>query len=45
MVEVAAGDWNALLLVDGDARGLTILTSDGAGEMIDGVIARLEERR
>lgn len=45
MTEVAAGTWNALLLVPGQDSGLAILDGTGAEELIDGVVARLEERR
>jgi hypothetical protein len=45
MVEVAAGTWNALLFVPGAGRGALILDGEGSDELIDGVVARLEERR
>ena len=45
MVELAAGTWNAILLVPGVERGALILDGKGEGELIDGVVARLEERR
>ena len=45
MASVAGGTWNELLLVRGAESGLTILEGDGATELIDGVVARLEERR
>lgn len=45
MAAAAAGDWNAELLVPGDASGLDILDGEGRDELIDGVLRRLEERR
>jgi hypothetical protein len=45
MVEAAAGTWNALLFVRGADRGALILDGEGSDELIDGVVARLEERR
>lgn len=45
MVELAAGTWNALLFVPGADRGALILVGDGSNELIDGIVARLEERR
>ena len=45
MAARAAGDWNAELLVPGDASGLAILDGPGADELLDGVLRRLEERR
>lgn len=45
MTDEAAGDWNALLLVAGDARGQAILDSEGGPDLVSGIVARLEERR
>lgn len=45
MAAAAAGDWNAELLVPGDASGLDILDGEGGEELIDGILRRLEERR
>jgi len=45
MTDDAAGDWNALLLVSGDAHGQAILESEGGPDLIAGIVARLEERR
>lgn len=45
MVELAAGTWNALLFLPGADRGALILDGEGSDELIDGVVARLEERR
>ncbi len=45
MVKLAAGTWNALLFVPGADRGPLILEGEGSDELIDGVVARLEERR
>jgi len=45
MTENATGTWNALLIVPGAAYGLAILDGEGGNELIDGVVARLEERR
>jgi hypothetical protein len=45
LTETAEGSWNVLLLVPGEARGVAILDGEGAGAFIDGVVARLEERR
>ncbi len=45
MAATAAGDWNAELLVPGDASGLAILDGPGADELLDGILRRLEERR
>lgn len=45
MTDAAVGDWNALLLVQGDAHGQAILESGGGPDLVDGITARLEERR
>ena len=45
MTDAAAGDWNALLLVPGDAHGQAILESEGGPDLVAGIVARLEERR
>lgn len=45
MAKVAAGTWNALLLVPGADRGPLILEGVGADALTAGVVARLEERR
>lgn len=45
MTESALGAWNALLLVSGSDRGAAILDGDGRDALVEGVIARLEERR
>jgi hypothetical protein len=45
MVELAAGTWNVLLPVPGADRGSLIMDGEGSEELIDGVVARLEERR
>lgn len=45
MTDAAAGAWNAVLLVPGSDRGAAILGSDGGDALIEGVVARLEERR
>jgi hypothetical protein len=45
MSDIAAGTWNALLLVPGSERGLQILEGAGSDELISGIVARLEERR
>lgn len=45
MVDLAAGAWNALLLVPGADNGALILDGAGSAALIDGVVARLEERR
>jgi hypothetical protein len=45
MAAAAAGDWNAELLVPGDASGLSILDGPGAEAFLDGLLRRLEERR
>lgn len=45
MVDVAAGAWNAVLFVSGADRGAVILNGEGSDELIDGIVARLEERR
>jgi hypothetical protein len=45
MTDAAAGAWNAVQLVPGSDRGATILGGDGRDALIEGVVARLEERR
>jgi len=45
MTETAAGTWNALLLVPGAHSGLAILDAEGGPALVEGVVARLEERR
>ncbi|HET9879223.1 MAG TPA: hypothetical protein VFQ81_07985 [Candidatus Limnocylindria bacterium] len=45
MADQAAGEWNAALLVPGDASELAILEGDGADELRSGILRRLEERR
>ena len=45
VVTFAAGTWNALLFVPGADRGPLILDGEGSDDLIDGVVARLEERR
>jgi hypothetical protein len=45
MTEAATGAWNAVLLVPGSDRGAAILDSEGRDALIEGVVARLEERR
>lgn len=45
MADRAAGDWNAALLVPGDASGLAILDGAGRDELLAGILRRLEERR
>jgi len=45
MVRLATGTWNALLFVPGPDRGPLILDGEGSDELIDGIVARLEERR
>lgn len=45
MTDAAAGAWNAVLLVPGSDRGAAILGGEGRDALIDGVVARLEERR
>jgi hypothetical protein len=42
---VSVGTWNAVLLVPGAEQGLAILDSAGGDALIEGVVARLEERR
>ncbi len=45
MTNDAAGDWNALFLVPGDAHGQAILDSEGGPALVEAIVARLEERR
>jgi len=45
MVKLAAGTWNALLFVPGADRGPLNFAGEGSDDLIDGVVARLEERR
>jgi hypothetical protein len=45
MADQAAGEWNALLLVPGNAYGQAILDSGGGPDLVAGVVSRLEERR
>jgi hypothetical protein len=45
MTDAAAGAWNAVLLVPGSERGAAILDSEGSDALVEGVVARLEERR
>lgn len=45
MTAAATGEWNAELLVPGSDRGAAILDGDGRDGLIEGVVARLEERR
>jgi hypothetical protein len=45
MTDEAAGAWNAVLLVPGSDRGAAILDGEGSDALVEGVIARLEERR
>lgn len=45
LAAVSAGTWNAVLLVPGAEQGLAILDGAGGDPLIEGVLARLEERR
>ncbi len=45
MTAEAPGDWNALFLADGGATGQAILEGEGAGDALDAIVQRLEERR
>ncbi len=45
LTDGAAGTWNALLLVSGSEQGAAILGGAGGDALIEGVVARLEERR
>jgi hypothetical protein len=45
MTDAADGAWNAVLLVPGADRGAAILDGVGSDALVEGVIARLEERR